>query len=59
MRLGDIVVSTHDPLAFGSGVIVDIAKTGLIRVVFDTDDAYADWFDPMELELASEWEKAV
>ena len=59
VTIGDIVVSVHDPLGLGTGVIVDIGKTGLIRVVFDTDDAYADWFAPQELELASVWEKAV
>jgi hypothetical protein len=49
MRIGSKVIALHHP-SYGVGIVVDITKAGLLRILFDDD--YMDDFDPQELELA-------
>jgi hypothetical protein len=49
MTIGSKVVALHMP-HLGVGIVVDVTKNGLLRVVFD--DNYADLFHAQELEMA-------
>jgi hypothetical protein len=51
VRIGTKVVARHRHVPdLGTGIIVDIKPTGLLRVVFDDD--YCDNFAPPELKDA-------
>lgn len=51
MTIGSKVTCLHLP-EYGVGIVVDITKHGLLKVIFDDD--YTDLFHPLELDLA-EW----
>jgi hypothetical protein len=52
MTIGTVVYILRLP-EYGNGIVVDITKAGLLRVVFDDD--YCDAFHPLELELAERY----
>jgi hypothetical protein len=52
MTIGSKVICLRLP-EYGVGIVVDITKNGLLKIIFEDD--YTDLFHPLEVDLASKF----